>query len=606
MNFLLITKVIAVANSRSNHQFRVRIKHLPIYLACLTLALSGCTTPIVKEGDAPSGPEYMRWMPNAYKAPIEQTLPRPTELWWQDFGSDELNTLVDTALTNNYDLKVAVARVAQTRAQADVVKAAEMPTVDALGRYGNQAPIPGPGYASNSSQWNSQPLWQAGLLANYEVNLWGKQGFNTQSAFSQALASEYSRQAVALSLVGDVASVYFQVVSLDERVGVGERNLEAIRAVGKGLSRRVDLGDATIIDLSQQLILQSNTDAQVTNLKLQRERAFNRLALLVGRTPSTLKIKAKSVEPFVAPLVAPGLPSDLLCRRPDIRKAEASLEAAQADLYSARANLFPSFSITGGYGYGSFLLSQLTMPQSLFYNITSSLVQNIFDGGKRRAEIQVASAKNVELLEAYANSVLAAMRDVEDGLSGVALTAKQYAALNDSRTRAQRLAVLSAKVVERGGMDYVQLYEIQRTVLASEDAAIAAKNDQLTASVNLYKAIGGGMTVGKDPCVGGGKLPQADARWTENAKQVDSIFDKKPAIGVNATGQPMLEGSKAPLVAQPIDALQPPASIPAKQAGGMTNTAAPPFSRFDINPGAATEPPSSTVMPQTTPPLESK
>ena len=485
MIFLLITKVIAVANSRSHHQFRVRIRHLPIYLACLTLALSGCTTPIVKEGDAPSGPEYMRWMPNAFKAPIEQTLPRPTELWWQDFGSDELNSLVDTALTNNYDLKVAVARVAQTRAQADVVKSAEMPTIDALGKYGNQAPVPGPGYASNSSQWNSQPLWQAGLLANYEVNLWGKQGFNTQSAFSQALASEYSRQAVALSLVGDVASVYFQVVSLDERVGVGERNLEAIRTVGKGLSRRVDLGDATIIDLSQQLILQSNTDAQVTNLKLQRERAFNRLALLVGRTPSTLKIKSKSVESFVAPLVAPGLPSDLLCRRPDIRKAEAALEASQADLYSARANLFPSFSITGGYGYGSFLLSQLTMPQSLFYNITSSLVQNIFDGGKRRAEIQVASAKNVELLEAYANSVLAAMRDVEDGLSGVALTAKQYAALNDSRTRAQRLAILSAKVVERGGMDYVQLYEIQRTVLASEDAAIAAKNDQLTASVNL-------------------------------------------------------------------------------------------------------------------------
>ncbi len=606
MNFFLITKVIAVANKRSNHEVRVQIKRLPIYLACITLALSGCTTPIVKEGDAPDGPEYVRWMPNTFKAPVEQSLPRPTELWWQDFGSDELNSLVDTALTNNYDLKVAIARVAQTRAQADVVKAAESPTIDATGKYGNQAPLPGPGYATSTSQWGTQPLWQAGILANYEVDLWGKKGFNTQSAFSLALASEYNRQAVALSLVGDVATVYFQVVSLDERIGVGERNLEAIRAVGKGMARRVDLGDATIIDLSQQLILQTNTDALVTGLKLQRERAFNRLALLIGRTPSTLKIKGRSVEPLKAPVVAPGLPSDLLCRRPDIRRAEASLESAKADLYSARANLFPSFAITGGAGYGSFLLSQLTMPQSLFYNITSNLVQNIFDGGKRRAEIQVASAKNVELLEAYANTVLAAMRDVEDGLSGVALTAKQYEALNDSRLRAQRLAVMSAKVVERGGMDYVQLYEIQRTVLAAEDSAIAAKNDQLVASVNLYKAIGGGLTLDNNPCFGGGKLPKADARWTENAKEVDSAFDKKPAIGVNAAGQPMYEGSKTPLVAKPLDTLQPPANVPPKQGGSKANTAAPPFSRFDLNPANPMGPSDFTVTPQTTPALESK
>ena len=532
---------------------RPKVKRLTIYLACLSLAMSGCTTPIVNEGDAPNGPEYVRWMPGSYKTPtVEAQLPRPKELWWTEFESEELNGLVDTALTNNYDLRIAVARVAQTRAQADVVKANESPTIDATGAYKNQAPGLGPGYAANTSQWGSQPVWQVGLLANYEVDLWGKKGFNTQSAFSQALASEYNRQAVALSLVGDTATVYFQVLSLDERIGVGERNLEAIRTVGKGLQRRVDRGDATIIDLSQQLILQTNTDALVTNLKLQRERAFNRLAALVGRTPSTLKIKGKSLKDIKVPAVEPGLPSDLLCRRPDIRRAEAALEASKADLYSARANLLPSFVLTGAGGYGSFLLSTLTMPQSLFYNISTNLVQNVFDGGKRRAEIQVASAKNVELLEAYANTVLASLRDVEDGLAGVNLTAKQYDALNESRNRAQLLATMSAKVVERGGMDYVQLYEIQRTVLSAEDAAIGARNDQLAASVGLFKAIGGGTKLDNDPCIGGGKLPAADARWGEVAAKADSAFDKKPAVGVNKAGQPTYEGSGIPLNQNPL------------------------------------------------------
>lgn len=534
------------------------MRRIPFLLACLGLSLTGCTSLMQREGDPPSGPAYVGWLPSSYKTPADQQLPSPKEQWWQDFGSEELNGIVETALKNNFDLRIAIARVSQTRAQADIVKSTQYPTIDANVRYGIQGPTPGPGYAANTSQWNSQPLWQAGALVSYEVDIWGKKGFDTKAAFSQALASEFNRQAVALSLVGDVMTVYFQVVSLDERITVSERNLEAIRGVGRGLERRVDLGDATLIDLSQQLILQNNTDALVTGLKLQRERSINRLAALLGTTSSSIKIKAKSVEEFSAPIVAPGLPSDLLCRRPDIRRAEASLEGAEADLLAARANLFPTFAITGGGGYGSFLLSQLTMPQSLFYNISSNLVQNIFDAGKRRAQIQLASAKNVELLEGYANTVVGAMRDVEDGLSSVALTAKAYAALNESRNRAQRLALMSAKVVERGGMDYVQLYEIQRTVIASEDAAITARGDQLVASVNLYKAIGGGMKLDNDPCLGGGSLPKANASWIDKANKADSVFASKPDLVIGPTGQASLRGSNVPLPGSGVKALQSP------------------------------------------------
>ncbi|MBJ7380372.1 MAG: efflux transporter outer membrane subunit [Polynucleobacter sp.] len=519
-------------------------KSISVYLLNFALLgfLVGCTSPIIKEGDAPSGVDYVRWVPKEYRAPVEARLPRPKELWWQDFGSDELNSLVETAVTNNFDLRVAIARVAQTRAQADLVKSAQYPTLDAKAGYNSIAPYPNIGSAASTSQWTSQGTWQAGLLASYEVNLWGKQGFDTKSAFAQALASEFNREVVALSLVSDVVTVYFQLVSLHERITVAERNLETIRTLTTGLGRKVDKGDATDIDFYQQLMLLNNTDAQVTALRQQREQAFNRLATLVGRTPSTLKVNARSIEDYRVPVVEPGLPSDLLCRRPDIRRAEAQLEAAQFDLYSARAQFMPSFVLTAGGGYGSYLLNTLTMPQSLFYNITTNLVQNIFDGGKRKAQEQIASAKNVELVEAYANSVLSALREVEDSLTGIVLTAKAYDSLNIARDKAARLTVMSQRVMELGGIDYVQIYEIQRTVFNTQDAAITARYEQLRASVSLFKSIGGGTKLKADPCLGGGNLPKADERWIDRANKQDAVFAPKPPLGINSKGEIMLEG----------------------------------------------------------------
>lgn len=525
-----------MANRRPKGSPNTKVKRLTLYITCMTFGLSACTSPIIKDGDAPPAAEYVRWLPKEYRAPVEAQLPRPKELWWRDFQSEELNQIVETGITNNYDLRVAVARVAQTRAQAGITKSAEYPTIDAIGGYSIQAPYPAIGSAPNTAAWSSQGTWQAGALVNYEVNLWGKKGFDTQSAYAQALASEFNRDAVTLTLTGDIVTAYFQVVSLNERIRVGQRNVDAIQELTRGLGRRVQMGDATDIDFFQQTILLNNTRAAVVGLQQQRERAFNRLSTLVGRTPSTMTVKATSVDKVKVPVVEPGLPSDLLCRRPDIRRAEAMLESAKLDLYSARANLLPNFSLTSGAGFGSFLLSTLTMPQSLYYNLTSNLLANIFDGGKRESQIQLASAKNVEMLESYANTVLSSLREVEDSLSGIQLTARAYSDLSTSRDKAQRLTVMSQRVVELGGMDFVQLYEIQRAVFNSEDAAIQARFDQLRASVDLFKAIGGGTKLENDPCLGGTKLPAADARWIQEASKSDKVIGPKPNLGIDAKG----------------------------------------------------------------------
>jgi len=528
-----------------------------ISLAVLAM-LSACTTPIVKETDAPKASEYVTWVPPAFKTPVEERLPKPKEFWWKDFESEELNHLVNTALTNNYDLRVAIARVSQARAQAAVVRSTLFPTVDIMPGYSLQGPGLGPGTAKDTTTWQTQSAWRVGALVNYETDIWGKQGFNTQSAISQALASEFNRESVVLGLVGDVISTYFTVVSLTERIAVGERNLVEIMKITNGLKRRMQMGDSTMLDVSQQLIFQNNTQALIVSQKLQRDDAFNRLAALMGQVPSSFAIKAKSVEEIKVALVTPGLPSDLLCRRPDIRRAESMLEASRADLYSARANILPSFQLTGGAGYGSFLLSTLAAPQSIFYSLGASFIAHVFDGGRRSAEERVADAKNVEMLEAYAGTVVSALRDVESALAGIKLTAEGYFYTNKARDQARLLAKQSERMLEWGGIDYIQLYEIQRQVFSAEDAAVASKADQLKASVDLYKSIGGGMSLGNDPCLGGGKLPPADPAWVQLAEAA-----KKASLNTvtaeNTSNEKIMNTAKALVVpaALPLAAPQP-------------------------------------------------
>ena len=473
-----------------------------LVVSCMALLLVSCSKPIVKEGDAPAGPAYVKWMPGSYAEADESVkLPPVPEKWWVSFGSAELNGFVENAFKNNYDLKAAIARVAQSGAQADAVRALQSPTLDGVVGYQNQGPWNGVATAPTTDAWTPREINQVGLRVNYEVDLWGKLGFNTESAYQKSLVSQYARDSVALLLAADVVSTYFSVVSLTERLAVGTRNLNSITKVRQGIAQRVNRGDATIIDLSQQIILEKNTQANLSLLNGQRVRELNRLAQLQGLVPGTLKVQTASIEAFKRVDLSAGLPSELLCRRPDIKAAEASLLSAQADLYAARASLLPAFSLSGQGGVGSYYLSSILSPQSFFFNITSNLLQNIFDGGRRDADIRATRARNFEVLEAYASTVQAALRDVEDALNGLETTKLRYQALAVSRDQAQRLTANTRKLLERGAIDFVQLLTIEQTVLASEDAIINARRDQLKAAVDLYKSLGGGVADKQDRCL---------------------------------------------------------------------------------------------------------
>ena len=466
------------------------------------LILAACTTPITKEGDAPAGKGYVTpWIPPAFTKTPDPAGPNGVAAeWWRAFNNEELNRFVGQALTYNYDLKAAVYRVAQTGAQAEVVRAAQFPTLDAVVGYQNQAPYNGIATAATPADWIAQPVYQAGLRAGYEVDLWGKKGFNTDKALQKAVSSAYARDALAITLTASVVTAYFTAVSLTERIAVAKRNLDGIREVQHGIAERVRRGDGTAIDLGQQTILVRNTEANVASLVNLREQQVTLLAQLVGGVPGTLSIEATSMTAFSPIQVQPGLPSELLCRRPDIRAAEADLLGAQADLYAARANFLPTFPLTAQGGIGSYYLATITSPQSLFFTITAQLVQNIFDAGRRKAEEQAASARNYELLETYAKTVQTAMRDVEDALTAIKQNNERYASLGEARVTAKKLESDTQKLLEWGAIDFLQLLTIQQTVLNSEDSFITAENDRLKASVDLVKALGGGVIPGDAAC----------------------------------------------------------------------------------------------------------
>ncbi len=479
---------------------RIGIQLVFIFVICCVL--NGCTTPIVEETDAPKGREYVSWIPAGYLDLPEHAQPdSATGQWWLGFESEELNQFVSQSLVSNFDLKAAIYRLAQLNAQADAVKAQQSPTLDAVVGVQNQGPWNGIATAPTTNDWSAKSVYQAGLRVNYEVDLWGKLGFNADSAYQKALSSKHARDTVALTLTADVVATYFSAVSLAERINVNEKNLKSIIKVGQGISERVRRGDASSLDLSQQLILEKNTEANLALLQGQYQKELNRLAQLIGTIPGTVQLKSKSVEPFKLASLQPGLPSDLLCRRPDIRAAEANLSAAQADLYAVRANLLPSFSLTGQGGVGSYDLSTFTSPQSLFFSITGNLIQSIFDGGKRKADIRAANARNYELLQVYASTVQSALRDVQDALSGQSAADLRYQALAQSKKHASQLAMNTRRLLQLGAIDFIQLLTIEQTVLTADDAVITARRDQLKANVDLFKAIGGNIYIEPSGCV---------------------------------------------------------------------------------------------------------
>jgi len=420
-------------------------------------------------------------------------VPPPVSQWWKSFGSLEIDVLIEEALANNHDLKAATSRIAQAEALAGSSASALLPTVSLTAKRSVDEPNGGQGTIVTPPTNKVHRLSAIGASASYELDVWGKVRASTASSLASALANVHDREAIAITLVSDLVNTYIQYLEGLDRERVARSNIANMKAMHAAVKERVRLGESSELELAQQRNVLAQAEATIPPITLQRERAFNKIAILLGRAPETLALSARSLSDLTIPDVSPGLPSDLLLRRPDIKKAEANLIAANANIGVARAKMFPSLALTGERGWASQLADNFTSPFSIYYTVAASLTATIFDAGKTQADIDYSKAKYAELVEVYQQAILASLRDVEDALVGIRMQTELETAQKEVMAASLDAYNLSSEAFRLGMVDYLNVLETQRTRFQAEDAKVQARFGRLEAVIGLYKALGGGM-----------------------------------------------------------------------------------------------------------------
>ncbi|MFN4310090.1 MAG: efflux transporter outer membrane subunit [Ferrovibrio sp.] len=421
----------------------------------------------------------------------------PDTAWWQGFGSAELNALIAEAQANNTDLRAAVARIRQAEAQAKISGAALYPTLgsDASATRSRQ----GRGTSSTSSSTSSTASGQVirnsfagNLTAGYQVDLFGTNSATADAALTRLESSRFDRETVAITLYAEIATGYFQLLSLRDRIRLANETLRIAEGVLELLESQRRLGVTTDYEVAQQRSSVATQRATVAALEQSERQALDALAVLLGRNPQGFAIRGTSLSMLSLPPVAAGLPSELLLRRPDLRKAESDLRAANFDIGAARAARFPSLDLTARAGTQSGTAAALFEPNTMIYSIAASLTAPIFQGGRLEGQEELARAQSQELVESYRGAILSAFRDTEDALSATVNTGRQYGFATEAFEQANDAYRIVEARYRAGTVGFLDLLDAQRSVFSANDAMVQAGLSRFTASVDLYKALGGG------------------------------------------------------------------------------------------------------------------
>lgn len=431
----------------------------------------------------------------------------PEADWWHAFQNDELTDLIERALEQNHDVRRAVSRVMEGRASVLSAGAGLYPQLNLQGSYTNTAisknTLAGLGLASGArpgpqtfaTPGTSFDLWNAGADLRWELDLWGRIRRGMEAASAEAGGIEQDARAVALTLIGDVGQAYFRLRELDEQIDIAKQNLALRRDTLDIIRTRASVGLASELDVSRSEVLAAETAGQIPDLRRLRAVELHRLEILVGSTPGTLVVSSKLLRTVVVqPEIPVGLPSQLLERRPDILQAETTLVAANARIGQARAYFFPALSITGQGGLQSVEFSNWFSSNSSNYSIGPSITLPIFLGGTNVARLDAAESRYEQMLESYQQTILQAFREVADLLVSLRERTEQLKRQHE-QVQAARTAVELADVRYRKGLvNYLDVLDAQRTVLAAETQIVQTERARLADMVNLFKALGGGWS----------------------------------------------------------------------------------------------------------------
>ena len=463
-------------------------KILSIPLACLLLASCSFIPDFHRpEVAAPAGWRNMSEADRQTQVTID---------WWREFKSEELNAFMRQALDANTDLRAGVARIEQARASARMTGAALYPDVSASGsisktetRSGRNGGGTGIVNGLGGSRTVTSDSWRTGLDISYELDLFGGVAASVQAARADVATSVFDQQALSLVVIGDVANAYFQTVNLRERARIARQNLDNARDVLRIVEAQLAAGAVSALEVAQQRTALASTESAVVALEAQQSYAETALAVLTGQQPQAITVRADSLEDIVMPDIDAGQPSTLLQRRPDIAGAEAQLLAADANIGAARAAFYPSVDLGLGLAYAATPISA-TPTRTL--DAASSILAPIFSGGRLEGQLDLNKARRVELAENYRKTVLTSFKEVEDALVEVKAARQRQQYFAEAVDQANESYRLSRELYDAGAVDFQTLLNAQASVLQAEDSYAEVRLEMLSASVDLFKALGGG------------------------------------------------------------------------------------------------------------------
>jgi outer membrane protein, multidrug efflux system len=464
-----------------------KMKTLPATVALVTIALTGCTV----------GPKYTRPqapVPPAFRGTDDATIssePQGSlgdEQWSQVFHEPELQELIRTALANNYDVRIAAQHVLEAQAQVRITRSQAFPQITG-GGTGIGADLP-----ESLSSTIASPLAEGSfsISLSWTPDFWGFYRKQTEAARAQMLAQGWAQQAVRLSLVQQIATVYFQLRALDQQLAITQQTITA-RQQSLDLTRKLESGGSVpLSDVRQAEQLLYTATSEVPQLQQQIQQNENALRLLLGENPGPVAhTDPNALAPPPAQLPV-GLPSQLLERRPDIKQAEEQLIAANAQIGVARAQLFPQLSITASAGFGGNNFNNLFDPSGHTIYGIGSLVQPIFEGGKLRGQVQLSQETEKEMVLNYQKTIATAFRDVSNAL----IAADKQRAYREQQTKLVAAAADSTRLAriryQGGATSYLEVLTTDSNLFAAQLNEVNAEQSEALTLVQLYAALGGG------------------------------------------------------------------------------------------------------------------
>jgi outer membrane protein, multidrug efflux system len=468
------------------------------FVLLLAPGLSGCILGTER-------PELNLEIPAAYREAQKRgpDAAVPALDWWRGFRSSELTSLMEEAQIFNLDIAAAVAQIVQADAQVGVAGAplfpsvtgtanAEREHVGSAGGSNNGLGSLGSGAASsNGSTFSS---FNTGLTASYMLDFWGKNRATLYAAEESATVARYNREVVTLTTIVTVANTYFQVLAAQDELNVARRNLTAAERILTLIHQQFNGGTASQLDVSQQEALVATERAAIPPLEVTLRQNIYALALLVARAPADFHVKGGTLTSISVPRVTPGLPSELLYQRPDVRQAEAQLASSNFSVESARAAFFPQIQLTASTGVQSAALASLFGPGAWFYTLSAGLTQPIFDGFQLESELKQAKGVQLQNLQAYRKAVLSAFADVEKALVALAETERQERLQIEAVKSSQKAFDVSETQLRAGTVNLITVLQTQQTLLTNENQLALVRLTKLQDASSLFQALGGGWT----------------------------------------------------------------------------------------------------------------